>query len=39
MCYNLELLLLKSKTNKGLCVAASSNNVSDNTGALSQIEV
>ena len=39
MCYNLELLFLKSKTNKGLCVAASSNNVSDTTGALSQIEV
>ena len=39
MCYNLGLHLLKSKTNKGLCVAASSNNVSDTTGALSQIEV
>ena len=31
MCYNLQLLFLKSKTNKGLCVAASSNNVSDTT--------
>ena len=39
MCYNLELLFLKSKTNKELCVAISSNNVSDTTGALSQITV
>ena len=40
ICYNLELLFLKSKTSKAaLCVAASSNNVSDTTGALSQITV